>query len=41
MNVAFLYLISQDVWRLVRETVDSIFMCGSHIADFDSNAVLA
>lgn len=40
MNVAFLYLCSQDVQRLVRKIVDSVSMCGAHRVDFDPRALL-
>lgn len=40
MNVAFLYLCSQDVRRLVRKIADSVSMCGAHRVDLDPHAVL-
>lgn len=40
MNVAFLYLCSQDVLCLVRKIVDSVSMCGAHRVDFDPHTLL-
>lgn len=40
MNVAFLYLCTQDVRRLVRKIVDSVSMCGAHRVDLDPRALL-